>query len=90
MWLRRSLAPVSPSRKGCADCVFSGKDGGSLIMGVLVRGLRSADWMPDRESGILNGECCCGIAVGNGGRESAFGVERRARGLLRRGSIDLR
>jgi len=43
-------------------------------MGVLVGGLRSTDWMPDRESGILNGECCCGIAVGNGGRESAFGV----------------
>jgi hypothetical protein len=41
-------------------CVFSEKDGGSLIMGVLVRGLRSADWMPDMESGILNGECCCG------------------------------
>jgi hypothetical protein len=36
--------------------------------------------MLDRELGILNGDCCCGIAVGNG-RESAFGVERRARGL---------
>ena len=57
-------------------------------MGVLVRGLRSTDWMPDRESGVLNGECCYGIAVGNSERESAFGVERRERGLLRRGSID--
>jgi hypothetical protein len=82
------LAPVSPPRRGCAYCVFSEKDGGSLIMGVLVRGLRSADWMPDRESELLNGECCCGIAVGDVGRESAFRVERRERGLLRRGSID--
>lgn len=65
-----------------------GRMGGSLIMGVLVRGLRSADWMPDMESGILNWECCCGVAVGNVGRESAFGVERRERGFLRRGSID--
>jgi hypothetical protein len=51
---------------------------------------RASEGFEDRESGILNRECCCGITVGNSGRESAIGVERRARGLLRRGSIDLR
>ena len=49
---------------------------GPLTMGVLVRGLRSAD------SGILNRECCCGITVGNDRRESAFGERKKARGLL--------
>ncbi len=44
--------------------------------------------MPDRESGILNSKCYGGVAGGNVGRKSAFGVERRERGLLRRGSID--
>ena len=66
MWLRRSLAPVLRPRKGCADCVFSEKDRGSLIIGILVRGLRSVNWILDRDSGILNRECCCSTTVGKG------------------------
>ena len=56
----------------CRLCVL-GKDGGSLTMGVLARDLMSVDWVPDRDPGILNGQCYCGIAVGNIERESAFG-----------------
>lgn len=39
MWLTRSWVLVSP-RKGCVDCVFSGKDGGSSVIGMLAVGCR--------------------------------------------------
>ena len=58
-----------------------------MIVGMLVKGLRSTDWMPDRESGILNGECCYDTVVGNG-EGIGFGVERRKCGLLQSRSID--
>jgi hypothetical protein len=64
-----------------------GRSGGVGIMGVLVRALRSADWMSDTESRILNRDCCYGIVVENGGRESALDVERRECGLLRCGTL---
>jgi len=39
----KTSALGSPPRKGCADCVFSWKVGGFLIVGVLVKGLRGAE-----------------------------------------------
>ena len=69
--IRLSQMSVSRPRKGCADCVFSEKNGDSLIIILLMKGWRSVDWMSDRESEVLNGEYC-GIVVGNSRRKSAL------------------
>lgn len=64
--------------------------GAFLVKGTKVRGLRSADWMVERELGMLKGAYCGGTEVGNGGRALGSGVRSAVRGFCRSGSTDLR